>query len=276
MSKESPAVKKAKRSSSIGANDTSEFDSETQKALEDIDACQNDIDALNEKASEEILKVEQKYNKLRRPHLEKRGEVISKIPGFWVNVFINHPQLTSVLCEEDEDCLQYLNKIDVEEYEDIKSGYKIKLHFRENPFFANDELVKEFHLAATGEPTSVVTPIKWKSSQNLVVKFSELRKAKGNKRPNLPDRTFFEWFLDISEPSCDELAEAIKDDIWPNPLQYFLAADGNGDDVGVSDEDENGDGVDEEDDDEEFLGEDGEGDDDDQDPEEGVDEEDDA
>jgi hypothetical protein len=88
MSHDSPATKKAK--TSLGANDTSEFDSETQKALEDIDACQNDIDALNEKASEEILKVEQKYNKLRRPHLEKRGEVISKIPSFWVNVVSLH------------------------------------------------------------------------------------------------------------------------------------------------------------------------------------------
>lgn len=276
MSKESPAVKKAKRSSSIGANDTSEFDSETQKALEEIDACQSDIDALNEKASEEILKVEQKYNKLRRPFLEKRGAVISNIPGFWVNVFINHPQLTSVLCEEDEDCLQYLNKIDVEEYEDIKSGYKIRLQFRENPFFSNEELVKEFHLAPTGEPTSIATAIKWKNGQNLVQKFSELRKAKGSKRPNLPDRTFFEWFLDNSEPSCDELAEAIKDDIWPNPLQYFLAAEGNGlegEDDGLSDEDENGEGG--EDEEEEYLGEEGDGDEDDQDPEE-EDEEDDA
>jgi template-activating factor I len=41
--------------------------------------------------------------------------------------------------------------LDVEEFEDIKSGYKIKLHFRENSFFSNDELVKEFRLGATGE-----------------------------------------------------------------------------------------------------------------------------
>ena len=34
-----------------------EFDEETQKALEEIDGCQNEIDAMNEKASEEILKV---------------------------------------------------------------------------------------------------------------------------------------------------------------------------------------------------------------------------
>ena len=48
------------------------FDEETRKALEEIDGCQNEIDAMNEKASEEILKVEQKYNLLRKPYFEKR------------------------------------------------------------------------------------------------------------------------------------------------------------------------------------------------------------
>lgn len=61
-----------------------EYDPETQKALEEIDTCQNEIDSLNEKASEEILKVEQKFNKLRKPFFEKRNDLIKKIPNFWV------------------------------------------------------------------------------------------------------------------------------------------------------------------------------------------------
>lgn len=66
------------------AEESRDFDSETQKALEDIDSCQNEIDALNEKASEEILRVEQKYNKLRKPYFDRRNELIKKIPNFWV------------------------------------------------------------------------------------------------------------------------------------------------------------------------------------------------
>lgn len=62
-----------------------DFDKDTQKTLEEIDTCQNEIDTLNEKASEEILKVEQKYNKLRKPFFEKRNELIKKIPNFWVS-----------------------------------------------------------------------------------------------------------------------------------------------------------------------------------------------
>lgn len=50
------------------------------------------VDRLNEQASEEILKVEQKYNKLRQPFFQKRSELIAKIPNFWVTTFVNHPQ----------------------------------------------------------------------------------------------------------------------------------------------------------------------------------------
>lgn len=37
--------------------------------------------------------------------------------------------------------------------------------------------------------------------------------------------SFFTWFCDEGDPSVDEVAEIIKDDIWPNPLQYFLVPD---------------------------------------------------
>ncbi len=57
---------------------------EQQDAIEDIDEVQNQIDALNEKASEEILHVEQKYNKLRQPHFDTRSKLINKIDKFWV------------------------------------------------------------------------------------------------------------------------------------------------------------------------------------------------
>ena len=53
-------------------------------------------------ASEEILKVEQKYNKLRRPFYDKRNDIIKRIPKFWLTAFINHPQITAII-EEDEE-----------------------------------------------------------------------------------------------------------------------------------------------------------------------------
>jgi len=38
----------------------------------------------------------------------------------------------------------------VEEFDDIKSGYRIKFIFDSNPFFENAEIVKEFQLASIG------------------------------------------------------------------------------------------------------------------------------
>lgn len=98
---------------------------ESEMAIEAIDEVQNEIDKLNEQASEEILKVEQKFNKLREPHYQKRAELIEKIPHFWVSAFVNHPQVSGLLTEEDEEALQHLTKLEVQEFEDIKSGYKI-------------------------------------------------------------------------------------------------------------------------------------------------------
>lgn len=53
--------------------------------------------------------------------------------------------------EDEEDALRFLNKLEVEEFEDIKSGYRINFHFDENPYFENDVLTKEFHLGSSGE-----------------------------------------------------------------------------------------------------------------------------
>ena len=40
--------------------------------------------------------------------------------------FINHPQMQMWIDEEDEEALQYMTFLEVEEFEDIKSGYRIK------------------------------------------------------------------------------------------------------------------------------------------------------
>ena len=83
------APKPEKKSTAL---DLPKEEKEQQEAIEHIDEVQNEIDRLNEQASEEILKVEQKYNKLRQPFFQKRSELIAKIPNFWVTTFVNHPQ----------------------------------------------------------------------------------------------------------------------------------------------------------------------------------------
>jgi len=256
-------------------NADEQADKEQQEAIEQIDEVQNEIDRLNEQASEEILKVEQKYNKLRQPYFQKRSELIAKIPNFWVTAFVNHPQVSALLNEEDEEALQYLTKVEVQEFEDIKSGYRINFCFdSNNPYFENDVISKEFHLNDTGEPSSKSTPIKWKPGKDLTKKSSQPGKG-GRKRNHEEQESFFCWFTDHGDAGADELGEVIKDDIWPNPLQYYLASEveeeegGAGEDEELDEEGlEDEEGEEAEDFDEEDVGEEGEegdgGDDDDE------------
>ncbi|XP_027963851.1 protein SET-like [Eumetopias jubatus] len=268
--------KKELNSNHDEAEETSE--KEQQEAIEHIDEVQNEIDRLNEQASEEILKVEQKYNKLRQPFFQKRSELIAKIPNFWVTTFVNHPQVSALLGEEDEEALHYLTRVEVTEFEDIKSGYRIDFYFDENPYFENKVLSKEFHLNESGDPSSKSTEIKWKSGKDLTKRSSQTQNKASRKRQHEEPESFFTWFTDHSDAGADELGEVIKDDIWPNPLQYYLVPDmddeegeGEEDDdddeeeEGLEDIDEEGDedeGEEDEDDDEGEEGEEDEGEDD--------------
>uniref|UniRef100_A0A8C3YR85 Protein SET n=1 Tax=Catagonus wagneri TaxID=51154 RepID=A0A8C3YR85_9CETA len=202
---------------------------EQQEAIEHIDEVQNEIDRLKEQASEEILKAEQKYNKLHQPFFQRRSELISKIPNFWVTTFVNHPQVSALLGEEDEEALHYLTRVKVTEFEDIKSGYRIDFYFDENPYFENKILSREFHLNESGDPSSKSTEIKWKSGKDLTKR----------------SKSFFTWFTDHSDAGTDGLGEVIKDDIWPDPLEYYLVPDMD---------DEEGQGEEDDDDDEEEEG----------------------
>lgn len=39
---------------------------------------------INEKASDEVLEVEKKYNEIRKPVYDKRNDIIKSIPDFWL------------------------------------------------------------------------------------------------------------------------------------------------------------------------------------------------
>lgn len=127
--------------------------------------------------------------------------------------------------------------VEVEEFEDIKSGYKITFKFSTNPYFSNTCLTKEFHLATTGDPASKSTDIEWKDGMDLT-KRAQQQQSLNRKRRRGVTRTFFQWFLDNTDPSADDVAEVIKDDMWPNPLQYYLAPDIDVGENGVSDDDD--------------------------------------
>ncbi|KAL6031583.1 hypothetical protein STEG23_035109 [Scotinomys teguina] len=106
-------------------------------------------------------------------------------------------------------------------------------------------LSKEFHLNESGDPSSKSTEIKWKSGKDLTKRSSQTQNKASRKRQHEEPESFFPWFTDHSDAGADESGEVIKDDIWPNPLQYYLVPDMD---------DEEGEAEDDDDDDEEEEG----------------------
>ena len=117
---------------------------------------------------------------------------------------MNHPQLSLSIPDEQQHCLQYLQNLLIEEFEDLKNGYKIILKFEpNNPYFENETLVKEYHLENSGQSKSVVTPIKWKPGKNILIDNSD----KESRKRKASESSFFFWFTDSNHSSLDEIAD---------------------------------------------------------------------
>ncbi|GER27135.1 testis-specific Y-encoded-like protein 1 [Striga asiatica] len=242
-------------------NGTEHIDGDLLVSIEKLQEIQDELEKINEEASEKVLEVEQKYNEIRKPVYDKRNSVIKSIPDFWLTAFLSHPALSELLTEEDQKIFKYLSNLEVEDCKDVKSGYSITFHFKPNPYFEDAKLTKTFAFLEEGTTKITATSIKWKEGMGLPNGTAE--EKKGNKRSHV-EESFFSWFNDSQhsgdiEEVQDEVAEIIKDDLWPNPLSYFNN-DADEEEFEMED-DEDKDSDASEDDDEEQEDEDDEGDD---------------
>ena len=154
-----------------------------------------------------------------------QSELFTKTQNFGVTLFANHLQVSALLVEEEEGVLHYLIGIELTEFEDGKSSYRIDFYFNKNSYFKSKILSKEFRLNESGDSSSKSTEIKWKSERISLNTKEETQKKASRKRQHEEPESFFTWFTDHSDAGADELGEAIKDDIWPNPLQYYIIPD---------------------------------------------------
>lgn len=220
------------------------IDTELVLSIEKLQEVQDELEKVNEEASDKVLEIEQKYNELRRPVYNKRNEIIKSIPDFWLNAFLSHPVLCDLLNEEDQKIFKYMSSLDVEDFKDVKSGYCITFIFNENPHFENTKLSKTFTFLDEGTTKITGTVIKWKEGMGSTNGINH--EKNGNKRP-LAEESFFSWFAETEQKDFvelqDEVAEIIKEDLWPNPLKYFNNEAGEEESDGDDEENgENGDG----------------------------------
>lgn len=244
----------------VGDDAADHIDGELVLSIEKLQELQDDLEKISEEASDKVLEVEQKYNELRRPVYKKRNEIIQSIPDFWLTAFMSHPGLGQLLSEDDQKIFKHLISLDVEDSKDLKSGYTITFNFSTNPYFEGTKLSKFYTFFDDGTTNIAGTSIKWKEGMGIPNGTSH--EKKGKKR-SLAEESFFSWFdetnvKNLSEGISDEVAEIIKEDLWPNPLRYFNNEADEEDFEGDEDDDEDKGSDEEEDDDEQDEDEDDE------------------
>ncbi|GLV43187.1 Set [Carabus blaptoides fortunei] len=152
----------------------------------------------------------------KKPIYAKREEAIYQIPNFWLTALLNHPEISSLLAESEEEYLIHLSRLEVQVYENNDEGFKIIFYFKENPYFENSLLIKEYyHVIIDGKSTCQIssTPIMWKEGQDISLKLKERK-------------SFFLWLTSHEYGTNDiDIAQVIKDDLWMNPLHYYLLSD---------------------------------------------------
>ncbi|XP_041500671.1 testis-specific Y-encoded-like protein 2 [Microtus oregoni] len=184
-----------------------------ESILRALESIQMDLEAVNIKAGKAFLRLKRKFIQMRRPFLERRDLIIQHIPGFWVKAFLNHPKISILINQRDEDIFRYLTNLQVQDLRHISMGYKMKLYFQTNPYFTNMVIVKEFQRNRSGRLVSHSTPIRWHRGQ-------EPRAY--NHRSYDTRESFFNWFSNHSLPEADRIAEIIKNDLWVNPVRYYM------------------------------------------------------
>ncbi|KAF3950554.1 hypothetical protein ACB098_01G287800 [Castanea mollissima] len=243
--------KKSKVVERAEGEDSVHIDSQLVQYIEKLQEVQDELEKVNEEAGDKVLEIEQTYNEIRRPVYNTRNEIIKTIPDFWLTAFLSHPALCDLLNEEDQKIFKYLDSLDVEDFKDVKSGYSITFNFNENPYFEDLKLTKTFIFFGEGTTKITGTTIKWK--EDMGASNGVNHEEKGNKRPRT-DASFFSWFTETEQKEFtelyDEVAEIIKEDLWPNPLKYFNnEADEEDSDGDEGDEEENGEDDEQDDDD---------------------------
>ncbi|KAK3226730.1 hypothetical protein Dsin_006592 [Dipteronia sinensis] len=86
----------------VEEENTEQIDSELVLSIEKLQEIQDELEKINEEASDKVLEVEQKYSEVRKPVYDKRNDIIKSIPDFWLTAFISHPALGELLSEEDQ------------------------------------------------------------------------------------------------------------------------------------------------------------------------------
>ncbi|XP_062941323.1 testis-specific Y-encoded protein 3-like, partial [Cynocephalus volans] len=186
---------------------------EAVEVVESLEALQLELEPVNNQARRAFARLRQNLVQRRRTHLGHRRAIIQGIPGFWAKAIVNHPEMLAMISDEDEDLLSYMIDLEVEEIRHPIHCCKIMLFFRNNPYFRNKVIIKEYLINVTGYRASHSTPVQW---------YQDYEHEAYSRRHHNSSVNFFNWFSDHNFAGSNRIAEIICKDLWLNPLRYHM------------------------------------------------------
>ncbi|KAI3833331.1 hypothetical protein MKW98_006430 [Papaver atlanticum] len=145
--------------------------------------------------------IEQKCNQDMRPLYLERNEIFKAIPNFWLLAFLSHYALGDIFREEDQK------------------------NFSDNPYFTNTSLTKRISFCKDGTTKLSAVKIDWKDQLDIATEYGH--------ETHVFNTSFFTWFCApqvLIKGYHDEVSELIKNELWPNALEYFINGNESDDD----------------------------------------------
>ncbi|KAF8640649.1 hypothetical protein AX17_000306 [Amanita inopinata Kibby_2008] len=196
------------------------------------------------------------------PVYQKRREVLRTVEKFWAVALMNHPMISfTVQHNADQHALSFLEDLWVERDKQEPRCYTIEFHFKENPYFTDEVLKKEFKYvpppaAANEKPdedgiTRSMLDFSWErdvKGSAIKIDWKDADKAlttlypreAGEEDDDAPAEpgSFFNFFE--HENDLTEIGATIGNEIFPDAIDYFLGNVG-GDELESEDEEEDDD-----------------------------------
>jgi len=176
---------------------------EDPQIIKDLKGLDDKYLAIEKEFEKAVQELQKQYEEKQQPLLQERLKVLknqdvaekeedksmgtSAVPGFWAQAIQNHPALEDTVEEWDVPVLQYCCDITKSfvDATDTEKGFRITIHFAENPYFTNTEIWKEYH---TDPPNPYngdinikemkVSEIDWKPGKDITVE-KVAKKVKG-------------------------------------------------------------------------------------------------
>ncbi|KAJ7356994.1 hypothetical protein DFH08DRAFT_850715 [Mycena albidolilacea] len=239
-------------------------DEKNQNPLANVDLSEEDAQKLA-KTQRELGRVELAMDRLGQtkmtPAYEKRREVTKSITKFWPVALMNNSHF-AIFAQHSADqlALSYLEDVWIARNPVEHRCYTIEFYFKENPFFKNSVLKKEYKYnappnAADDKPDAdgitesmldfswerdvepQATKIDWKDPENALTKLYPGQTGSEDEEDMVVDSgSFFNFFEKAEDPI--ELGITIANEVFPEAIEYFTGELGGDEDLDSDDEED--------------------------------------